>query len=95
MCTLMIVLVSSTGMVTHNMYIGCVQIAIAFSITVTITADTGNAILGFLVQAWDPSDDRIGSFTLGVGMQWLNCSQFGIPAEVYFVHKDFGFYHSN
>lgn len=50
--------------------------------TVTIESD-GVPILGFLVQAWDPSKTRIGSFTTGDGMQLLDCSQYdSIPSAV-------------
>jgi len=51
--------------------------------TVTIEADPGVPILGFLVQAWDPSDTRIGYFTLSIGTRYVDCSNFNsIPLSV-------------
>ncbi len=49
----------------------------------TISADVGNNIRGFLIQAVDPSGDRIGSFTTGSGQRFLDCSSINsVPASV-------------
>ena len=44
----------------------------------TIGSTSGEAVRGFLLQAWDPSDARIGTFTPGSGQQNLNCSSISI-----------------
>ena len=49
----------------------------------TISAESGTAILGFLVQAWNPADARIGTFATGAGQQNLDCSSVNsVPAAV-------------
>ncbi len=53
----------------------------AFVFVVTISAGSGIGFKGFLVQAWDPSEIRIGSFTPGDGMRFLNCSKFKSIAD--------------
>ena len=54
-----------------------------FVIAGTISAGSGNAILSFLVQAWNPADERIGTFTVGAGQQNLDCSSVNsVPAAV-------------
>ena len=54
-----------------------------FTIAGTISAGSGNAILDFLVQAWNPTDGRIGTFATGAGQQNLDCSSVNsVPAAV-------------
>jgi len=49
---------------------------------VTITASSNKAE-GFLVQAWDPSDARIGTFNPADGSKLLDCTSFSsIPSGV-------------
>ena len=49
----------------------------------TISAESGTAILGFLVQAWNSADERIGTFATGAGQQNLDCSNINsVPAAV-------------
>lgn len=50
----------------------------------TINAKAGFSILGFLIQAWDPSDIRIGQFISGPESKVIDCSRINssIPSEV-------------
>ena len=49
----------------------------------TISAGSGNAILGFLVQAWNPADERIGNFMAGAGQRNLDCTSVNsVPPAV-------------